>query len=51
MLREDNTNKWNKKVAYFFDETIGSYNYANGHPMKPLRVAMTDSLIKSYEID
>ena len=51
MLGEEASDKWNKRVAYFFDESIGSYNYANGHPMKPLRVAMTDTLIKSYEID
>lgn len=49
-LEEENngTQTWNKKVAYFFDHTIGSHNYANGHPMKPLRVAMTDTLIKAY---
>ncbi|KAL4436177.1 hypothetical protein ABPG74_018161 [Tetrahymena malaccensis] len=45
------SDKWNKRIAYYFDETIGCYNYANGHPMKPLRVAMTDTLVRSYEID
>ena len=37
-----------KSVSYFFDSEIGLYQYANGHPMKPLRVAMTDELIQKY---
>jgi len=37
-----------RTVSYFFDSEIGLYQYANGHPMKPLRVAMTDELIKGY---
>ena len=32
----------NKDVVYYFDEMIGTYHYAFAHPMKPLRVAMTD---------
>jgi len=51
IFKEEPEDKWNKRVAYFFDETIGTYNYANGHPMKPLRVAMTDTLVRSYEMD
>ena len=31
-----------KDVVYYFDEMIGTYHYAFAHPMKPLRVAMTD---------
>ena len=31
-----------KDVVYFFDEMVGTYHYAFAHPMKPLRVAMTD---------
>jgi len=42
--------KFSKNVLYYFDESIGTFNYGN-HPMKPFRIAMTDSLIKSYEID
>ena len=38
-------------VVYYFDEMIGTYHYANNHPMKPLRVAMTDELVKCYNID
>lgn len=40
-----------KDVVYYFDEMIGTYHYANNHPMKPLRVAMTDELVKVYKID
>lgn len=39
-----------KRVAYFYDNTIGTYNYATGHPMKPLRVRMTHSLITLYDL-
>jgi histone deacetylase 1/2 len=37
-----------KKVAYYFDEEIGTFNYSTQHPMKPIRVAMTDDLIRNY---
>jgi hypothetical protein len=40
-----------KSVSYFFDEDIGLYHYANGHYMKPFRIAMTDDLIKGYKLD
>ena len=40
-----------KDVVYYYDEMIGTYHYANNHPMKPLRVAMTDELVKCYSID
>lgn len=36
---------------YYFDEMIGTYHYAFAHPMKPLRVAMTDEIVKKYNID
>ncbi|KAM0675156.1 Histone deacetylase 2 [Gurleya vavrai] len=37
-----------RKVCYFYDPNIGNYHYAQGHPMKPLRVRMTHSLITNY---
>ena len=40
----------NKVVSYFYDSDIGLYHYANGHPMKPLRVTMTDELIQKYNL-
>jgi len=39
---------YKRDVSYFFDSEIGIYHLANAHPMKPLRVAMTDELIQSY---
>ena len=38
----------NKKVAYYFDEELGIYSFKKGHPMRPLRLKITDELIKSY---
>ena len=43
--------EFKNNVVYYFDEMIGTYHYANNHPMKPLRVAMTDELVKCYHID
>lgn len=40
-----------KDVVYFFDDMIGTYHYAVNHPMKPLRVAITDEIVKKFEID
>ena len=40
-----------KDVVYYFDEMVGTYHYAFAHPMKPLRVAMTDEIVKKYQLD
>lgn len=37
-----------KRVAYFYDNQIGAFHYATGHPMRPLRVKMTHALITNY---
>lgn len=37
-----------KKVLYLYDPEVGCYHYSRGHPMKPLRVQMTHSLIVNY---
>jgi hypothetical protein len=36
------------KVSYYFDEEFSVYQVSPSHPMKPFRVKMTDSLIRSY---
>ena len=36
------------QVSYFYDPNIGSYYYGPGHPMKPHRIRMTQSLILHY---
>jgi acetoin utilization deacetylase AcuC-like enzyme len=40
-----------KDVVYYFDEMIGTYHYAYAHPMKPLRVAMTNEIVQKYELN
>lgn len=46
--------KFNKNIVYSYDDSIGTFSYsvgAYGHPMKPLRVSMTNELIKQYKMD
>ena len=43
--------QFKKDVVYYFDDMIGTFHYSYGHPMKPLRVAMTDEIVKKYELD
>jgi hypothetical protein len=43
-------NKFSKKTLFFYDDIIGTFQYAPGHPMKPFRVAMTDELVRTYEM-
>lgn len=38
------------KVAYFYDSDVGIYHYSTGHPMRPHRIRMTDTLIKHYDL-
>jgi len=38
------------KVLYYYDEDVGNYMYGNGHPMKPHRVRMANSLLESYGV-
>ena len=40
----------NQRVAYYFNKEIGTFYYGNNHPMKPLRVKITNELIKSYNM-
>jgi len=40
-----------RRVCYFHDaDTMGSYYYGPGHPMKPHRLQMTHNLILSYHL-
>ncbi|KAI3428482.1 hypothetical protein D9Q98_007307 [Chlorella vulgaris] len=36
------------RVSYFYDPDIGQYYYGQGHPMKPHRVRMANSLVLHY---
>jgi histone deacetylase 1/2 len=40
-----------KRVSYYFDDDIGLYSLGKGHPMKPIRMKITDQLIKAYGLD
>ncbi|KAL0233536.1 hypothetical protein PCE1_002051 [Barthelona sp. PCE] len=39
-----------KKTCYFFSDAIGSAYYGSRHPMKPMRIVLTHSLILSYDL-
>ena len=38
------------KVAYYFDDEIGTFFYGQYHPMKPLRMKITHEMLKAYDI-
>ena len=40
-----------KDIVYYYDEDFGTYTYSTQHPMKPLRVTITDDLIRNYGLD
>ena len=40
-----------QKVSYYYDEDFSVFQVSDSHPMKPLRVKMTDTLVKCYEMD
>ena len=40
----------NKRVGYYFDEEFGMYTFKKGHPMRPFRAKVTDSLIRTYDM-
>ncbi|RZF39959.1 hypothetical protein LSTR_LSTR002362 [Laodelphax striatellus] len=37
-----------RKVTYFYDADVGNFHYGPGHPMKPHRLAVINSLVLSY---
>lgn len=39
------------KCAYIYDPHVANFHYGKGHPMKPHRYALTNSLIYSYKLD
>ncbi|KAI5184901.1 histone deacetylase 1/2 [Nematocida homosporus] len=39
-----------RKISYFYDQEIGNYKYASGHPMKPHRIRLTHSLLVNYSV-
>ena len=47
MLTEERANP---RVSYYFDEELGIYTFKKGHPMRPLRLKLTDELIEVYDL-
>ncbi|ODM95606.1 Histone deacetylase 3 [Orchesella cincta] len=41
----------NKIVSYFYDSDVGNFHYGINHPMKPMRLAITHSLVLNYGLD
>lgn len=39
-----------RRVCYFFDDSIGDYDYGKDHPMKPFRIHMAHELICKYKL-
>ncbi|KAK2726597.1 histone deacetylase 3-like [Artemia franciscana] len=37
-----------KRVSYFYHPDVGSFHYGPGHPMKPHRLSVTQSLVLNY---
>ena len=37
-----------RRVDYFYDSTLGLFNYGEGHPMRPHRVRLTHHLVVNY---
>ncbi|KAI6202824.1 hypothetical protein M3Y94_00484800 [Aphelenchoides besseyi] len=39
-----------RRVSYFYDGDVGNFYYGQGHPMKPHRIRMTNSLLVAYGV-
>ena len=39
-----------RKVAYFHNWDVEKYSFGHNHPMKPMRLGMTHTLIKDYDL-
>ncbi|XP_059486671.1 histone deacetylase 3 [Neocloeon triangulifer] len=37
-----------KRVTYFYSPDVGNFHYGPGHPMKPHRMSVTNSLVLNY---
>ena len=40
-----------QKVSYYYDEDFSVFQVSDSHPIKPLRIKMTDTLIREYGMD
>lgn len=37
-------------ISYYYDEDFSVFQVSEAHPMKPLRIKMTDTLIREYDL-
>ncbi|XP_010319010.1 histone deacetylase 6-like [Solanum lycopersicum] len=49
-LRSTGTDATKRRVSYFFDSSIGEYDYGEGHLMKPHRIRVAHNLILNYNL-
>lgn len=40
----------NWKVGYIYDQSLQDVHYGVDHPMKPMKVVLTDDLIKGFHL-
>lgn len=38
------------KTSYYYDDDFSFFQVSEQHPMKPLRIKMTDTLIRAYDM-
>jgi histone deacetylase 1/2 len=50
-MQEVISHNTNSRVSYYFDDEIGMYTFIKGHPMRPLRMKITDTLLRVYGLD
>eukprot|EP00924_Labyrinthula_sp_SR-Ha-C_P013508 maker-scaffold_5-snap-gene-5.51-mRNA-1 protein AED:0.01 eAED:0.01 QI:285/1/1/1/1/1/3/105/409 len=46
-----NPMKAKQRVVYVYDPEVPNHHYGSGHPMKPQRMRLTDSLISSFNLE
>lgn len=39
-----------KRITYFYDQSVGNFEYSTNHPMRPLRIKMAHELIVNYRL-
>ena len=38
------------RISYYYDEDFSVFQVSEQHPMKPLRIKMTDTLIREFDL-
>ncbi|KII68022.1 Histone deacetylase 1 [Thelohanellus kitauei] len=40
----------NKRISYYYDNSVGNFYYGHGHPMKPHRIRLAHNLLMNYGV-